>query len=454
MVSPTVANTSGGREMALDRPLSFEHRESQFIPLAPKTLAEAGLNEVQVEGLLLKNLLHRGIVPGRKLAEQVSLPFNMVAEVLRRLKTECLVAYRASNSMGDYDYELTGTGIERAHRFNDLSGYHGAAPVSLADYEAAVRAQSILLQKPGPDQVRQTLSDLVIDSATIHQIGQAARSARAMFLYGAPGNGKTAIAERLARSFGKSIWIPRVINFDGEMVRVFDPIMHIEDPVPDAVLALKPVDLRWVRIRRPTVIAGGEMTLANLELTPVPVGGVNEAPLQLKANGGVFVIDDFGRQRVSTAELLNRWIVPLERRFDFLDSPGGRKVKVPFDQFVVFSTNLHPDELVDEAFLRRIPYKVELQDPTVEEFVTIFQKLGTQFSQTIDEAVVRELIASHYLPGGYPLRSCHPRDLLQQVVTYCEYNGHPVALTRETLAAAVRNYFANPRRQSLRDSSN
>lgn len=425
-----------------------EPRQVTFIPTAPKTILEAGLNDVQVEGLLIKNLLHRGIVSGRKLAEQIALPFNMVAEVLRRLKTECLVAYRAANSMGDYDYELTGTGLERAHRFNDTSSYHGTAPVTLADYEAAVRAQSIVLQKPGPEQVRQTLSDLVIDGTTVQQIGQAVRSARAMFLYGAPGNGKTAIAERLSRSFGKSIWIPRVINFDGEMVRVFDPIMHVEDPLPDAVMALKPIDLRWVRIRRPTVIAGGEMTLANLELTPVPVGGVNEAPLQLKANGGVFVIDDFGRQRISTAELLNRWIVPLERRFDFLDSPCGRKVKVPFDQFVVFSTNLHPDELVDEAFLRRIPYKVELHDPTVEEYVEIFQKLGPQFGLVVEDSVVRELISSHYQTTGVPLRSCHPRDLLQQVITFCEYNGLPLALTPETLNAAVANYFASRLRKN------
>jgi hypothetical protein len=417
VVEPAVDRVAMARELPA--------REAAFYPLAPKSLAEASLNEVQVEALLIKNLLHRGIVSGRKLSEQVALPYNIVAEILRRLKTECLVSYRSSSSLGDYEYELTGTGIERAHRFNAVSSYHGAAPVSLADYEHAVASQSILSQRPGP--------------------GQAVRSARAMFLYGAAGNGKTSIAERLSRSYGKSVWIPRVLNFDGEMVRVFDPIMHIEDPLPDVVTALKPNDQRWVRIRRPTVIAGGEMTLANLELTPVPVGGVNEAPLQVKANGGVFVIDDFGRQRVSTSELLNRWIVPLERRFDFLDSPGGRKVKVPFDQFVVFSTNLDPDKLVDEAFLRRIPYKVELCDPTEEQFHRIFQAVAPGLGLSVNPAIISDLIATHYRAQGLPFRACHARDLLQQVVTLCEYNSQAPVLTRDTLFAAVKNYFARIR---------
>ena len=437
VVEPAVDRVAMARELPA--------REAAFYPLAPKSLAEASLNEVQVEALLIKNLLHRGIVSGRKLSEQVALPYNIVAEILRRLKTECLVSYRSSSSLGDYEYELTGTGIERAHRFNAVSSYHGAAPVSLADYEQAVAAQSILAQRPGPDQVRKTLADLIIDEATVHQIGQAVRSARAMFLYGAAGNGKTSIAERLSRSYGKSVWIPRVLNFDGEMVRVFDPIMHIEDPLPDVVTALKPNDQRWVRIRRPTVIAGGEMPLANLELTPDPVGGVNEAPLQVKANGGVFVIDDFGRQRVSTSELLNRWIVPLERRFDFLDSPGGRKVKVPFDQFVVFSTNLDPDKLVDEAFLRRIPYKIELCDPTEQEFHRIFQAVAPGLGLSVNPAIISDLIATHYRAQGLPFRACHARDLLQQVVTLCEYNSQAPTLTRDTLFAAVKNYFARIR---------
>ncbi len=427
---------------------SVEPRVPEFFPHAPKSLSDAGLNEVQVEALILKVLLHRGVVSGRRLCEQIALPFAVIGDMMRRLKTECLVAYRASTSVTDYEYELTGAGVERARRFNDLSTYHGAAPVSLSDYETACNAQSILLQKPGPEQVRAALADLIVDPVTLNQLGQAVRSARAMFIYGSPGNGKTSIAERISRAFGKSIWVPRAINFDGEVVRVFDPIMHVEDPLPDVVLALKPLDTRWVRIRRPTVIAGGEMTLANLELTPVAVGGVSEAPLQLKSNGGVLVVDDFGRQRISAAELLNRWIVPLERRHDFLDSSCGRKVKVPFDQLVIFSTNLDPDELVDEAFLRRIPYKIELKDPTEAEFRAIFRSLAPTFGVNYDDDAVTRLIAKHYTAARRNLRSCHPRDLLQQVVTLCEYNGVTPSMSIDNLEQAVSNYFTVARRES------
>ena len=440
---PLGLNTEAGGEPSAARPQAQDPRPSEFYPHAPKSLDEADLTEIQVESLLLKVLLHRGVVSGRKLSDHICLPFPLISEILRRMKTECLVAYKSSSSISDYEYELTGSGVERAHRFNEVSSYFGSAPVSLEAYEKACDRQSILAQRPGPDQVRQALSDLIIEPITLNQLGQAVRAARAMFLYGAPGNGKTSIAERISRSFGKSIWIPRTINFDGEIVRMLNPIMHVEDPLPDVVTALKPLDQRWVRIRRPTVVAGGEMTLANLELTPVQVGGVLEAPLQLKSNGGVLVIDDFGRQRVGTTELLNRWIVPLERRHDFLDSPCGRKVKVPFDQLVIFATNLQPESLIDEAFLRRIPYKIEMHDPSTDDFRAMLRSTAPRFNLKLSEQMIEYLVQTHYIGCGRAMRACHPRDLMQQVSTMCEYNSFSSEVTREYLDIAVSNYFGS-----------
>ena len=307
------------------------------------------------------------MLSGRQIAESLRLPSPILGELLRRLKTEQLVVYKAASAMNDYDYELTPSGFERASRLFQHSAYHGPAPVPLGEYVASVAAQSPSHATPTMADLRRALAGLLIDSSLVGRIGEAISSIGALFLYGAPGNGKTSIAERLTLAFSPTIWIPHVIDVDGEIIQIFDPMVHEEVANDGRVPGSRP-DQRWVRIPRPTIVAGGELTLENLEFSRRSGSDLVEAPLHLKSNCGTLVIDDFGRQRVSAVDLLNRWIVPLEKRFDFLTTPHGRKIQVPFNQMIVFATNLEPRQLVDEAFLRRIPYKIEIRDPTEDEF--------------------------------------------------------------------------------------
>jgi predicted ATPase with chaperone activity len=267
-----------------------------------------------------------------------------------------------------------------------------------------------------------------------------------MFLYGFPGNGKTSIAERVTRCFGDYIWIPRAIGIDGEIIRVFDPNHHHEVPQEETqnvgLLNSAKYDRRWVRIRRPTIVVGGELTMDHLELRLNKATSINDAPIQLKSNCGTLVIDDFGRQKMRTDELLNRWIVPLEKRYDFLSLPSGKSIEVPFDQLVIFSTNLEPKDLVDDAFLRRIPYKIEVQDPSEAEFRELFKIMAPIMGFSYREEPITYLIEKHYKPIQRPFRCCQPRDLLLQVKNLCLYEGQAPELTNERMDFAVENYFA------------
>ena len=276
------------------------------------------------------------------------------------------------------------------------------------------------------------------------KLGPAVNSGRGMFLFGYPGNGKTSIAERITAAFGPYVWIPRSISMDRDIVRIFDPMSHVECPVEegDGLLSNQDYDRRWVRIRRPTIIVGGELTMSQLEIQYNPQTGISEAPVQMKSNTGLLLIDDFGRQRMSVDELLNRWIVPLEKRYDFLTTSNGKSIQVPFDQLVVFSTNLEPKDLVDDAFLRRIPYKIEVPNPSVENFVKLFKIMCGIYKFEWKPELIQWLIQKHYLPTNRPLRNCHPRDLLLQVQNYCKYLKRPQVLTEEALDFACDNYFS------------
>jgi predicted ATPase with chaperone activity len=346
--------------------------------------------------------------------------------------------------MSDYEYELSQTGFERARRFSEQCTYCGAAPVVLTDYVSGIEEQSIRKQKPRLSDLCGAFADLLLPPAVISQIGQAVHAGKGLFLYGAPGNGKTSIAERVAKALGRPLWIPRTVSVSGEIIRLFDSSTHEELPLPTSgqLFDQTPIDKRWVRIRRPTIVAGGEMTLEHLELTRNPATGVNESPLQMKSNGGVLVIDDFGRQRASTAEVLNRWIVPLEKGFDFLNLPSGRQIQIPFDQLLVFATNLEPRHLVDEAFLRRIPYKIEVTDPNDKLFRDLFRRMAPKLGMEFSDAAYEHLLARHFVAKGRALRYCHARDLLQQVKTFCDFHERPGEMSPETVDIAATNYFA------------
>ena len=416
----------------------------EFFPREPAGFRQAGITESEVSALVLKYLLARGEGSGRDIADQIKLPFLLMERLMDQLKQERLVALRGTATMNDYIYELTDMGRERARRHSAHCTYYGSAPVTLEDYIASVKEQSLTEQHPTAADLERAFSDLLINPQMLRRLGPAINSGRGLFLFGAPGNGKTSIAERVTGAFGQYIWIPRAVSVDGEIIRLFDPSNHEAAPLPKegGLIDQSRIDKRWIRIRRPTIVVGGELTMDNLEVTINTSTGISEAPMQLKSNCGTLVIDDFGRQRMSTDELLNRWIVPLEKRYDFLNMPNGKKIQVPFDQLIVFSTNLEPKDLCDDAFLRRIPYKIEVTDPSEEEFRELFKIMCRVVKMEHNPAAVDYLIETHYKAVGRPFRCCQPRDLLTQVRNLCYYEDRKPELTPEFLDFAVANYFA------------
>ncbi|HTI50680.1 MAG TPA: hypothetical protein VL475_07010, partial [Planctomycetaceae bacterium] len=372
--------------------------EKHFVPQEPQTLADTGLGTEDIEKLILKYLLARGSAIGRRIAQQICLSFGLVDPLLKALKQEQLIVFKGAATMGDYEYALTELGRERARRYTEECTYFGSAPVCLKDYLEAMARQSIAKQHATEPELREAFADLIINEKMLAKLGPAINSGRGMFLFGAPGNGKTSIAERVTNCFGSTIWIPRVLGVEGDMIRIFDPAIHelVEELSNDGIFNVSGIDQRWVNIRRPTVVVGGELTMAELEVKQNPVTKICEAPLQLKSNCGTLVIDDFGRQTMPVDVLLNRWIVPLEKRYDFLNLPSGKKVQVPFDQLIIFSTNLEPRDLVDGAFLRRIPYKIQVPDPSEEEFHALCELMCPLMGFEYNRDVISYLIDKHY----------------------------------------------------------
>ena len=405
---------------------------------------EARLTDTEVEQLVAKYLFSRGEATGRQISDQVKLPFGLVEQLLRQMKHDRYVAYKDATQMNDYVYTATELGRERARRFTQDCSYFGSAPVDLRDYIASVKEQSLHFQNPSQADLEAAFEDLLINQKMFNRLGPAINSGRGMFLFGFPGNGKTSIAERVTQCFGRYIYIPRAIGVDGEIIRMFDPNHHEEAPEEEnqSLLQESRIDARWVRIKRPTIIVGGELTMEQLELQLNKNNGTVEGPVQLKSNCGTLVIDDFGRQKMSTDELLNRWIVPLEKRYDFLNLPSGKSFQVPFDQLIIFSTNLEPKDLVDDAFLRRIPYKIEVLDPTEEEFTELFKIMCPIMGFEFDQASIQYVIDQHYKPVDRPFRCCQPRDLLLQIKNYCLYNREDMVLNNEKFDFAVDIYFA------------
>ncbi|MGI9474123.1 MAG: AAA family ATPase [Rubripirellula sp.] len=419
-------------------------RDEPWRPDEPSDIQSAGVNETILEAIVYRYLLNIGEAEGRKIAGQVKLPFRMIEPLMTRLKMEQNVAYKNATATNDYVYILTETGRNIARNHLSDSTYYGACPVPLSEYISSVKHQTIEGQHPKKKDLMAAFNDLLINPSMLDKLGPAVASGRGMFLFGFPGNGKTSIAERVTGAFGKYVWIPRAVDVDGDVLRVFDPMCHML-AMPESgsgLLDIAGFDKRWVRIERPTIIAGGELTMDMLEVQCNSESNISESPLQLKSNCGTLVIDDFGRQKMRVDELLNRWIVPLEKRYDFLNMASGKKIQVPFDQLVVFSTNLEPKDLVDDAFLRRIPYKIEAENPPEADFRKLFEIMCKITKVPYKQDAIDYLIETHYRPVDRPMRMCQPRDLLLQVKNYCLYNDIAVELKNEYLDFACDTYFS------------
>jgi hypothetical protein len=414
-------------------------------PPPPATIAETGLHPDVLAQLLLKTLV-TGEASGTGLADQLRLPYSVLDSLVQHARVEKLVEVRGTSGAGSagYRYALTDLGRDRAGQFLDVCRYIGPAPVPLGQYSAYVRA--CMAARPYLD--RELLSsgfeNLVVSKPMLDELGPAVNSGKSLFLYGAPGNGKTVIAEGIGRAFGSEMYVPYAVDVDGQVITMFDPVSH--QPLGGAgsassVIAAVAQDRRWERVRRPVVVAGGELTLEMLDLTFNPISKFYEAPIQWKANGGVFIVDDFGRQRIPARDLLNRWIVPLESRVDFLTLHTGRKFEIPFNVLIIFATNLKPESLADEAFLRRIPYKILAKNPTLDEYCRIFELNCRKRGISFDPVMIEYLQRKYYQPRKLQMRACHPRDLIEQVVDRCRYEKRDIAITRELLDAACHSYF-------------
>ncbi len=427
--------------------------EQTTVPPAPQSLEESGLSVDQLVQLSLKTLLFAGELSGAALAARLGLNFSVVAPAIEMLKSHrhCEIAGGVMLGPASYMYRVTDAGRARGALFLEQNHYVGRAPVPLEQYRRYVLArQHAAAEKATRGDVRRAFSHLVLSQRVLDQLGPAINAGHSMFVYGPPGNGKTVISQAIRNLLVGDIAVPHAIEVEGSIIRFFDPVNH--DPVAgsdrldrEGLLADAPDDQRWVPCRRPLVMVGGELTLDQLELRYSRSLGYYRAPIQAIANGGVLVIDDFGRQTCSPQALLNRWIVPLESRVDYLTLQTGQKIDFPFMAMIVFATNIKPAQLADEAFIRRIQYKIFAESPALADYLQIFENCCVQHGIEYRPDVVQSLVTDYYEPRQLQLRGCHPRDLLDQAKSLAQYLEQPFELRRDLLEAACDSYFVDDR---------
>jgi hypothetical protein len=410
--------------------------ESMGPPL-PEEIADTGISEQFLCDLALKHVAMLPEPTTTAVSERINLPRTLTEDLLQSLYREKLIEVKMQSAIGSTRYAMLDHGWDRLARLLSISGYVGPAPVSLRDYTHMMKLQSIPSNTASLETVKQAFHDLILPDSLLQTLGCVINSRRSLFLTGLPGTGKTAVAERINNALDGGIWIPYAVEIDGQIIRTFDAHCHEVLPADETPIDF---DRRWVLIHRPLVVVGGELTLENADLTWSEAAKFYEAPFQMKSNGGTLVIDDFGRQRVAPQDLLNRWIVPLERRVDYLALHTGKKIEVPFEQLVVFSTNLDENDLADQAFLRRMGYRARVEPPTPAAYTSIFKYQASKRGITVEQPVLDHILAKYRIERRQ-MKGCEPRDILDRATDICKFENHGLKLTPQIVDIAWRNYF-------------
>lgn len=437
---------------------------NQYVPRNPVKWDDLGLPLSFLFEMVLRTIFNRGQISGSELAAELTVPFQVLGPVLQAMRKQTLVDIvgQRGGAGGDasFVYEIKPPkGSAALQEALDKTTYVGPLPVPFTDYVEAVLAQTVKKLVVTRRNIRKAFEDLVITEDVYNEIGPAMNSAQSIFFFGYPGNGKTSIAERITRLLGDTVFVPYAVEANGQIIRVFDPILHTtvqeEEVLPnaegtDTLLKRGLVyDKRYIRVRRPTIVTGGELILPMLDLKYNTVGKFYEAPLQMKANGGIFMIDDFGRQQMRPMDLLNRWIIPLEKKYDYLTTITGNKIEIPFDQLLIFSTNLDPTQLADEAFLRRIKFKIEIRDPDEVQYRKIWELVCKGRRVEFDAEGIDYIIDKWYRPTNRPFRMCHPRDILDQMISIAKYNMERVNFSPDLIDGACATYFIKEQKRDF-----
>lgn len=415
-------------------------------PPPPQTFTETGLKYIMIEELILKHMFFAGDFKLQDIAFRVKLPAFLVEQVFEILRKDHMMEVKGAPSYSTmtYDYRLTDLGRRRAAELLELCRYVGPLPVSLDAYAEMMELQTIRSIVVREEQVKRAFSHLVLSETKIRQLGPAVSSGQAVFIYGPPGNGKTAIAEAFSSLLEESVYMPYAVTVGDQIINVYDPVTHV--PIDEPNGQNNPNgDQRWLKVHRPVIMTGGELTMRMLDLDFNSISKYYEAPLQMKANNGLLIIDDFGRQQMDPHQLLNRWIVPLDRRIDFMTMHTGMKFTIPFDMLMVFATNIEPKDLADEAFLRRMRYKIKIDHPKRQDFMKIFKDVCSDRDMSFNQEAFDLLDAEFYRSQDVPYCAAHPKDLMDHVVNFSRYFNRPPEMNAETIRYAYENYFVmNP----------
>jgi predicted ATPase with chaperone activity len=447
-----------------DPPPDFEEAvpkiSNAYQPRPPSKWEDLGLPLPFIFDLILRTIYNRGQLTGGELAHDLGVPFNAISIVLQHMRKQTLIdiiGQKGSSGDSSFVYEIKPPkGTAAVQDALAKTAYVGPAPVPFADYAESVLAQSIRKLIVTRLSIQRAFEDLIITEDVFNEIGPAMNSGASIFFFGFPGNGKTSVAERVTRLMGDTIFVPHAVEANGQIIKVYDPILHTEkrdevelESLGGVLLKAAMHDSRFVKVKRPTIVVGGELIMPMLDLKYNESGKFYEAPLQMKANGGVFMIDDFGRQQIRPMDLLNRWIVPLEKRYDYLTTATGTKIEVPFDELLIFSTNLDPNQLADEAFLRRIKFKIEIRDPSEAQYRKIWELVCKGKRVEFDTAGIDYLIEKWYRPTKRPFRMCQPRDLLEQMTSIAKYNMERVNFSPDLIDAACETYFISNKQRDF-----